>query len=280
MVGGAMVAVCLAGAAVILHRVDAAKPQDWQKDQMTYLPSGKYLKPMVLGFDEAAASLLWVKGVVYFGEAYLTHGDDRWMGHILDIVTTLNPRFKEAYQFAASLLTKDSTEIPNTLQLIHRGLAEFPDQWQWRVSAALARLKLDSNYLAAAEDLKPVAADTSVPKYIKGLLARFLEKGGGDKVAIGFLTGQYLRTENAMQKEIFSERLAKIGLPNDKSALGSDSIAYRLKLAHRTRQVRAILRQAEANPQLEPVTTGILHEVLLGNPAPGLKTLLQQIGAE
>jgi hypothetical protein len=250
----------LFSAAFFVTRADNLKTKDWQREELTYLPSGKYLKPMVLGFTEAAASLLWVKGVLYFGEAYLTNRDYRWMGHILDIVTTLNPRFTEAYSFAASLLTKDKSEIEKTLKMIDRGLVEYPEQWRWRVSAALARQRLDSNLIAAAKYLQPLAQDTTVPPYVKGLTARFLEKGGGESMAIAFLVNQYFIATSPMQREIFAHRLAKIGLPPD----FNDSLPSSSKfLTKRYQHINAMLTQAVANPKLELAATEILHKALI-----------------
>jgi hypothetical protein len=250
----------LFSAAFFVNSADNLKTKDWQREDLTYLPSGKYLKPMVLGFTEAAASLLWVKGVLYFGEAYMTNRDYRWMGHILDIVTTLNPRFTEAYSFAASLLTKDKKEIANTLKMIDRGLLEYPEQWRWRVSAALARQRFDSNLIAAAKYLQPLAQDTTVPPYVKGLTARFLEKGGGENMAIAFLVNQYFIATSPMQREIFAHRLAKIGLPPTFNDSLPNSNQFMQK---RYENINAMLMQAADNPKLEIAAAEFLRKMLL-----------------
>ncbi len=193
-----------------LQVADDLKPRDWQKDHLTYLPSGKYLKPMTLGFTEATGSLLWVKGVLYFGEAYMTNGDYHWMGHILDIVTTLNPHFHEAYNFGASLLTRNKKEIPSTLKLIDRGLEQFPHEWQWRVAAALAIKRTDSNFIAAAAYLEPLGGDTTVPKHVRLMYATFITAGGFENLAIAYLVERYYQSRTIMEREIFLDKLEKL----------------------------------------------------------------------
>lgn len=253
-----------------MNRADAGKTQDWQKDQLTYLPSGKLLKPMTLGFDEAAASLLWVKGVLYFGEAFLMGSGYQWMGHMLDIVTTLNPRFKDAYNFGASLLTKDKQEIPATLKLIERGLTEYPGEWQWRVSAALAKVRLDSDYTVAAEYIKPIAGDTSVPRHVRLLVATFAEKGGNDRMAVAYLVDRYRQSTTPMEKEMFSERLAKIDLRDE-----ADGQILMLR-ADKLGPIRLIL---ESSDQVQQETViAILLEILAGRPSPGTAQLLKSLG--
>lgn len=271
LAGLAALPILLWMASLCMHRADASKTADWKKDQLTYLPSGKMLKPMTVGFETAAASLLWVKGVLYFGDAYLTGSGYQWMGHMLDIVTTLNPRFKEAYNFGASMLTKDKQEIPATLKLIERGLSEYPREWQWRVSAALAKAKTDSNYLGAAKYLKPLAGDTSVPKHVRLLVATFAEKGGDERMAIAYLVERYMHSTTAIEKEMFSEKLAQIDLRDTVTLNAAWSQAEKLKL------LRLLLNSA--NPAQQETLIQAVVEVLAQRPSPPLIRLLRTLGA-
>ena len=54
-------------------------------EKMLYLPSGKFLKPLCLGFDEVVADLLWMKAVVYFGGHARADQHYPWLYHILDL---------------------------------------------------------------------------------------------------------------------------------------------------------------------------------------------------
>jgi hypothetical protein len=105
---GYIVLVALFGFSIwLIQKADKSKPADWNTSQLTYLPSGKILKPMALDFDEALADMLWIDGMLYFANSYMTASSYKWMGHILDVVTILNPRFKEAYDFGGVVLTKE-----------------------------------------------------------------------------------------------------------------------------------------------------------------------------
>jgi len=266
------IALCLAWAlsANMVTRIDELKTADWDKDELTYLPSGKLLKPMVLGFDEAAAALIWVKSILYYADAYLNHQNYQWLGHMLDIVTTLNPRFKPAYDFGGVILTKQVSEIPKTLVLLERGIAEYPDDWQLRVSAALARVKLDSNYLLAAEYLKPLAIDTLVPVHIRNLAATFLEKGGGDRMALAFLVGKYLQVQNAMQREVILEKMSRLYSKGPNISLPD--------LNAKKTAIQRILEPMLARPNLEMIALQVLHEYLSGEVSPSSRQLLDKLG--
>ena len=48
-------------------RLDGIKKGKGDFETLLYLPSGRFLKPAALGFDELLADFLWVKAVTYFG---------------------------------------------------------------------------------------------------------------------------------------------------------------------------------------------------------------------
>jgi hypothetical protein len=249
----------------LITRADETKPADWNESRLTYLPSGKILKPMVLDLDEAVADLLWVQGMIYFADAYLGHKSYRWLGHILDIVTILNPRFTHAYEFGGVVLTKDKSEIPKTLRLLDRGIGEFPDNWRFRVYAAMAQLTLDSNFVAAAEYLKPIALNKDVPDHIRTLCATLLNKGGGRRVALAFLVDSYVKSNNTINHEIFLTKILKLypGKPEEEAV--------------RRETVSRVLHEIIGEPMITMMGLGVIHEYLTGDMSPQTRELVNML---
>jgi hypothetical protein len=249
----------------LIHKADDSKPVDWNESLLTYLPSGKILKPMALDMDEALADLFWVDGMLYFADAYMSSKTYKWMGHILDVVTILNPRFKEAYNFGGVVLTKDKGEIPLTLELLNRGIGEFPMDWRLRIYAAMARLTLDSNFIAAAEYIKPITLAPDVPNHIRTLCATYLNKGGGRRVALAFLVDRYMRSDNQINKEIFLAKILKLypAVPNQE--------------AIRRDTVEKILNELKLEPAIVLLALGVINEFLTGTMSPQTKNLIESL---
>lgn len=201
--------LCLALAAFTLRRLDALKPADWYEGQFTYLPSGKFLKPMALDMDEALASIIWVKGMLYFADSYLTGRSYHWMGHIVDIVTVLNPRFMPAYEFGGLVLAEGDTTVHHALALLEKGIGEFPDHWKYRVYAAMTRLHIDSNFVAAAEYVQPLQHRTDVPEYVRGLALTFASKGLSSPGALVFLLEGYFGSADPMSRKMVVDKIWK-----------------------------------------------------------------------
>lgn len=256
-------AALLAASVFLINKADDAKPADWNESRLTYLPSGKILKPMAMDLDEAFADVLWIDGMIYFADAYLEQKSYRWMGHILDVVTILNPRFLQAYEFGGVVLTKQKSEIPKTLRLLDRGIAEFPTDWKLRLYAAMAQLTLDSNFVQAAEYLKPITLQEEVPPHIRTLCATLLNKGGGRRVALAFLVDRYIRSENTINKEIFVDKILKL-YPGDPA----DAVKRR-------ETVEKVLDEVTLEPRAVLMGLGVIHEYLTGDMSPQTKKLME-----
>jgi hypothetical protein len=251
---GLVALVLMLGASILLiNKGDATKPRDWTENQLTYLPSGKMLKPMAMDLDEAVADLLWIKAMIYFADSYLAGKGYGWLGHMLDIVTTLNPHMHSAYEFGGVVLTKEKRELPKTIRLLERGVEYYPKDWRIRLYASMAQLALDSNYTKAAELLKPVTLDKDVPDHIRTLCASLLNKGGGRRVALAFLVDRYRHSDNTINREIFLDKILKLypGPPGE-NAKRKDTVAR-------------VLHEVALEPMIEMVALGIIHEFLTGN---------------
>jgi hypothetical protein len=247
----------------LIQKADNSKPADWNESRLSYLPSAKILKPLAMDLDEGLADLLWIQGMIYFADAYLGGKGYQWMSHIMEIVSILNPRFKEAYEFSGVVLTKDKAVIPKTLLMLDRGITEFPMDWKLRLYAALAQLTLDSNFVVAAEYLKPITLNPDVPDYIRVIGATFLNQGGGRRVALTFLVDRYVKSENNINSEIFLTKILKLypGNPSEENK--------------RREVVIKVLEEARTNQASTMIALGVIHEFLTGNMSDRSKQLME-----
>lgn len=245
-----LLVLLLAASMWLVRQADDTKTADWNDDKLTYLPSGKLLKPMVMDLDEAAADLLWIQAMMYFADAYFTGSSDAWLGHMLDVITQLNPRFYQAYEFSGVVLPKSKAQIRQSLVVLDRGIEQFPKDWRLRVYAAMARLGLDSGFTQAAEYLRPITLDPEVPDHIRTLCATFLSKGGGRKVALAFLVDRWLHSGNTINREIFVEKMLKLypGGPQPEPK--------------RREMIKKILLEVSYEPSIQIIGLGVMHQYL------------------
>jgi hypothetical protein len=125
----ALLAAVLVGAAAngLSPQSDATLAGD---RDLIYYPSGRFLKQAALGYDEAAASILWLRIIQYYGEH--TRGDRTFglLYHMCDVTTDLDPQFEEPYIFGSFVLISDGRQPGPAMDLLHKGRRMNPESWR------------------------------------------------------------------------------------------------------------------------------------------------------
>ncbi len=237
--------------AFTLNQADKARPGDWYESQLTYLPSGRVLKPAVLGFDEAAASFIWVKGILYFANAYMKHESYEWIGHIVKIVVTLDPRFEYAYQFGGLILQENVSTYPQSLELLLKGIAQFPQNYEMRIFAAMARLTIDSNYTEAGKILMPVLGMKNAPEFARGLALSLLTRTYTREQSLAFFVSTYMVSQSPINREILLQKMSKV-------------YNHPLEDKNEIKILQGLLEILETEPQVQVLVTRVLDEYYTG----------------
>jgi hypothetical protein len=101
-------------------------PHPQPLEELSYYPSGRFLEPATLGHTATAADLAWLRAVQYYGQHRTTDNRFVRMGHVFDILTTLDPSFLPAYSFGAFALAQEGRDFPAAELLMQKGLAANP----------------------------------------------------------------------------------------------------------------------------------------------------------
>jgi hypothetical protein len=71
-------------------------------EDVYYLPPAQWLPTLSLGYNTAAADLLWCRSLVYFGEEFIRSGLVKHLFAYGDALITLDPDFKSVYPWVAT----------------------------------------------------------------------------------------------------------------------------------------------------------------------------------
>ncbi len=114
-------------------------------DDRFYLPPSSWLHVFSLGYNEAAADLVWIKTVIYFGTAAMTN----WEGntprgksnHTVNYLTTaadLDPRFRELYAIGNTLSSRAVMSVCATAGCAASRTIFAPPRWScFRASSSI-----------------------------------------------------------------------------------------------------------------------------------------------
>lgn len=95
-----------------------------------YYPDGPFLRHASLGFGAPVGDYVWLQAVQYYGGYRRGEHDRRYFQGLVEAVITLDPRFCEAYHFAALVLAMDDADYEGAIDLLKRGILANPDNWR------------------------------------------------------------------------------------------------------------------------------------------------------
>ena len=175
-----------------------------------WLQSGAHADKLFLGYKNLVADIYWMRAVVYYGgkrresaalqEAGATstiNFDSLYP--LLDLVTTLDPRFRVAYRFGAIFLTEAYPAGPGrpdlAIALLQRGIERDSARWEYMEDIGFVYYWWVKDFTKAAEWFKRAGEQPGAPSWLAPLAATTLAQGG-DRQASRFLWTQMLQTSD------------------------------------------------------------------------------------
>jgi hypothetical protein len=202
VLGTVIAAAVLMTAAV---QVEAAREQMYPAaavaDTVLYLKSGPAVRRLVGAYSALFADLYWIRAIQYYGGT--KQGLDAALPYqmalpepptslaadafpdlypLLDITTTLDPRFNIAYRFGSVFLAESyprGADRPDlAIALLEKGVRERPDRWQYLQDIGFVHYWFRHDFLAAAEWFQKAADVPGAPWWLRSLAATTLAQGG------------------------------------------------------------------------------------------------------
>jgi hypothetical protein len=150
-----------------------------------WLRAGPMIKRAALGYDAIVADIYWMRAVVYFGQRRLSARADKnydLLHPMLDLVTTLDPRFVVAYRFGAIFLSEPPPGGPGrpdlAIDLLQRGFERAPARWEYPRDIGFVYYWHHRDFQKAAEWFQRAAAIPGAPVWLTSTAAASLTRGG------------------------------------------------------------------------------------------------------
>lgn len=184
----------LAAAGAILHAREVSFTLPESAEQILYLRSGRVADRLMLSFKAVAADVYWIRAIQHYGrERDPVHGSGQFLllQPLLDLTTTLDPRFNIAYRFGAIFLSMQPPNGParsdQAIALLEKGLANNPTRWQYAHDIGFIEYWYTGNRAAAASWFARAAAMPGAPGWIRPLAATAMIEGGDRQAARAML---------------------------------------------------------------------------------------------
>lgn len=184
--------------------IQVVRDRGWQPYQppnpVLWLPSGTLVKRLALGFDSLVADVYWMRAIVYYGGKHMEEGTTQnfdLLYPLLEVVTTVDPRFKVAYRFGSIFLTEGYPNGPGrpdqAIALLKSGIERDAPRWEYMHDIAFVYYWWLHDYEAAAQWFDRGGDQKDAPSWLKPMAATTLARGG-NRVSSRFLWKQILDT--------------------------------------------------------------------------------------
>ncbi len=181
-----------------------------QQESLLYLPSGKFLKPLALGYDQVLADLLWMKTISYFGGHFMSDKQYPWLAHMLNLIIDLDPRFDFPYYFGGIVLSLEASQIEEANKILERGIEAYPDRWQYPFYIGFNYYYHKKDVQRGLPYLEKASALPGSPDFLKRLVGRLYEKSGKQEEALHFYEEVYQNTADEMIRQKIKEKIDQI----------------------------------------------------------------------
>jgi hypothetical protein len=215
-------------------------PPEHPDPDMVYVSSGTAVRRLTTAYNALAADVYWVRAIQYFGATrvrlaseqrgpepppLLAAEPDEYpaLYPLLDVTTSLDPRFNIAYRFGAVFLAEPYPGGPGrpdlAIKLLEKGLADRPDKWEYMQDIGFVHYWYRHDYQAAANWFDKAAHVPGAPWWLKSLAATTLAQGGDRASSRLMWQGIRDTAEVDWLKHDAERRLAQLQVMDDIDAL-------------------------------------------------------------
>lgn len=186
------------------HRhVEAWAPPEAASQSIQFLPSGKALGLVAMGYDEFLADLLWVRTTILFGDRF---GQDEdldwysWLYHMMDLATDLDPQFRAAYKYGGIMLRVDGVFVDQSTMMFAKGMHAMPDEWYFPFGVAMNYFMYKGDRRLAGPYMQRAALAGEGPFYLRNLAASLMDGTRDLEVALAFLEEEMANLQDGPAK--------------------------------------------------------------------------------
>lgn len=197
------VAVLLAVAVGIQVRRDRTVQAAELPPSMLWVTSGQAMKRLSLGYAPLVADVYWMRAVVYYGGQRLAPVETRNFDRLfpmLDLVTSLDPRFRVAYRFGAIFLTEAYPNGPGrpdqAIALLERAIERDGPRWEYMHDIGFVHYWWYQDYPKAAEWFQRASEQEGAAAWLAPMAATTLA-AGGERSSSRLLWQQMLETADS-----------------------------------------------------------------------------------
>lgn len=232
IIASVLVVALFAGSVVGRRKVEKIQGPQATLDEVLYLPSGKTVKRLSLGYSSLMADIYWTRAVQYFGSRHIVNsGRYELLYPLLDITTDLDPQLIVAYEtgsiFLSQRVPEGAGQPDKAVALVEKGIRANPAYWRFYFTLGFIHYMDRHDYKAAEQAFQKGSEVPGALPWMKVMAARMAEKGEDAETAAYLWKTIYDTTSDKMIKDNAAKHLISLRAEADMDELERRTKAYR-----------------------------------------------------
>jgi hypothetical protein len=188
-------------------RLEADRGEAPETD-ILFLPAGKHIKQLTLGYDNVIADAIYIWSIQYYTD-FTRETRYPYLLHTFDVITDLDPQFIDAYMVGALTIVAEGKDRERATRLLHKGMVNNPGDYLLPLDAGYYYRDTFKNPRKAAYYFGIAAGRPAAPNYIKRLCAGMTGRAGDKRTSYELWKRAYDEAEKEEDRRI-SERHLRI----------------------------------------------------------------------
>lgn len=246
-------------------RLEASQAGRGAGYRLLYLPNGKYLRAVSLGYQQVMADVIYLWSIQFYSEDRGAEQGE-YLEHIYgSVLAELDPYYLDPYLTGAMIMALEANDVEMALRLLDRGMKNNPDSWILAADAGFyAYLQLHDFQRAEAYFRRAVEIPGS-PPVLERLRAGMAEKRGARREAYLAWLEIYETAEDDFTRTISFRHVHDLKIELDIERLQAEVADYRrrngrypesLEVLVETGRLPAIPTDPQQLPYLYDAETG------------------------
>lgn len=231
IIGAVLLLTLFAGSVVARQRVESLQGSQATLEEILYLPSGKTVKKLSLGYSGLLADVYWTRAVQYFGAQHM-RGSERYdlLAPLLDITTDLDPNLIVAYETGSIFLCQkppDGAGQPDkAVELVEKGIRENPSYWRLYFTLGFIHYVDRHDPRAAQQAFQKGSEVPGALSWMKVMAARMAEHADDPATAAYLWKTIYETTKDKQIKDTAEKHLISLRVESELDELERRTKAY------------------------------------------------------
>lgn len=237
-----LVTVLLVSAVMFLrHSIQStAEASSRPLNELMYFPSGKSIDRISLDYKSTVSNFLWLQTIQYYGQHMLTDKNLMMLDRLFDVITDLDPNFRQCYTFGATVIAYDQKRPDLGRKLLRKGMVNMSDDWSIPFIEGFIDYVYLRDYDAAYRWFMFAAEKEGAPDYCRAFAASAKKREGDYITAVKIWSEIYSHSENRFEKQKAEYNILAIIMQEFQRNFKGDRAAFQSYAAEESRKLGSL----------------------------------------